>query len=177
MKYLNTDTGELIDFEFKTPYNHNTSAESLRCATTNEEPTKTQQHPKDECDINTIVRNFGITKQLPNVPVPPSLEDFTEVFDFQTAMNVMAEAKASFMALPADIRSAFNNDPHNFVHEVDAILGDTDIERRDRNMASLRAMGLMLPPGPVADKTTLGDLLAAIKERATVTPEDPPKTA
>jgi len=72
---------------------------------------KTQQQFKEECDINTIVRRFGLTGKLPdNVRVPVS-GDFTGVTDFQTAMNSVRRATEDFMALPADLRKRFGNDP------------------------------------------------------------------
>lgn len=160
--------GEVISgpYAFKTPFNHNTQAESAKGGQVNREPTKTQQHQAEEADINTIVRRFGVTGQLPQVPLPPSLEEFADIFDMQTALNVMAQAKASFMGLPADVRAAFNNDPAYFVSTVDTMLTDDDLARRDQNLTALRAMGLIVPKGPVADQTTLGDVLKAIKEQA-----------
>lgn len=152
---------------FKTPYNHDTSAESLRTGYLETMESKAQQHQAAEADINTIVKRFGVTGQLPQIPLPPPLEDFAEIFDFQTALNTMVAAKRSFEALPADIRAAFNNDPHQFVGTVDNMLGVQDSQQRDKNLEILRAMGLAVPPGPIADKTTLGDVLAAIKETAT----------
>lgn len=163
MKYITPD-GEIRDFEWKTPYNHSTEIESARTGLLCEDPSLAQQHQKDEADINTIVKRFGITGTLPQVQLPPTYADFDEVFDFQTAMDTMARAKFSFSQLPAETRSAFNNDPHRFVQAIDAMLSDTDDNRKKHNMTLLRAMNLAVEPGPVADQTTLGDLLAAIKE-------------
>lgn len=148
---------------FKTPYNHDRMAESDRTGLSCPEPTLAQQHQKDEADINTIVRNFGITGKLPLVPLPPMSGDFDEVFDFQSAMNLIAAAKASFMALPADVRDAFHNDPTRFVDTVESMTNDTNKENKARNMAVLKAMGLAVDAPAPADRTTLGDVLAAIK--------------
>lgn len=77
--------------------------------------TLTQQSMKDEADINVLVRRFGITGQLPvNVRVP-SYADFDDVFDFATAQQAIIEANKSFMAMPAEVRARFGNDPHEFV--------------------------------------------------------------
>jgi len=74
-------------------------------------PSRAKQAFKAECDINTIVRRFGLTGKLPdNVRVPVS-GDFTGVTDFQTAMNSVRRATEDFMALPADLRKRFGNDP------------------------------------------------------------------
>lgn len=165
MKYIDPETGEAIDFQWKTPYNHVVNDESLRTGLKCEDPSLAQQNQEAESNINTIVGRFLKTGLLPQIQLPPLLEDFADVFDFQSAMNTMAAAKHSFMQLPADIRSAFQNDPHNFVSQIDAMLADTDAERRKGNMAVLRAMGLAVEAGPVADQTTLGDVLAAIKKQ------------
>lgn len=165
MKYMNYETGELLDFEWKTPYNHDRDAVSRETGLECKDPTRTQQHQAEEANINSIVSRFLKTGLLPQIPLPPNLDEFGEIFDFQSAMNTLAEAKASFMQLPADIRSAFQNSPAHFVAQVDAMLGDQDPTRRDHNMKILRAMNLAVEPGPIADKTTLGDVLAAIKEQ------------
>lgn len=83
----------------------------LRC----EDLSLTQQHQKDEADINTIVKRFGLTGQLPTNVRVPTYGDFTGVSDFQTAMNAVNMAEASFMTMPADVRARFENDPAKFV--------------------------------------------------------------
>jgi len=81
-------------------------------------PGKTIQSSKDEADINTIVKRFGLTGQLPqNVRVPLNA-DFDGVFDFQTAMNTINDAQRAFMAMPAEVRKRFGNDPGEFVDFV-----------------------------------------------------------
>lgn len=71
----------------------------------------TQQQFADECDINTIVKRFGMTGELPNGVNMPVIGDFTGITDFHTAMNVVKSAEAAFMELPANIRARFENDP------------------------------------------------------------------
>lgn len=171
MQYLTPD-GEFLPLIWKTPYNHDTTAEAQRTATVNNEPTLAQQHSVEETDINTIVRNFTRTGVLPQAALPPSYQDFDEVFDFQTAMNLVTQAKRSFEALDADVRDAFRNNPQLFVAQVDDWLKEEDQAKREQNLEILRAMNLAVPKGPVADRTTLGDVLRAIKEQGT--PKEPP---
>lgn len=125
-------------YVFKTPFNHDTSLESSRTGYLETMPSKAQQNQADEADINTIVKRFNVTGQLPQIPLPPRLEEFGEIFDFQSAMNTMAAAKASFNQLPAEVRSQFNNDPHAFVSYTDAALEAGDLEL-------LRKWGLAVP--------------------------------
>lgn len=178
MKKLTAD-GEIVDIPppfFKTPYNHDTLADAKLGALICKDPTLCQQHEAEQADINTIAKNFGLTGKLPIIDLPPSLDRFGEIFDFQDAMNVMTAAKNSFMQMPAEIRAAFQNDPNNFVATVDAMTAEQDPARLENNLAALRAMGLAVQPGPVADKTTLGDVLKAIKEQGAPKASPAPKT-
>lgn len=116
------------------------------------DPSKTDQSQRDSADINVIVRQFGVTGKLPQGFKLPTFDDFEEVGDYQTAMNSVLQAEKSFMAIPSDIRAAFDNDPQQFVEFC------SDPE----NLPALREMGL-------APK--LGDPLP------TPTPPPPPQSA
>lgn len=89
-------------------------------------PSMTQQSFKDECDINEIVRRFGLTGELPENFRAPQSGDFTGVTDFQTAMNAVIEAQAQFDSLPAHIREEFRNDPQRLMDFV------SDDKNKDR---------------------------------------------
>lgn len=79
-------------------------------------PDKTVQSEKENCDINVIMRRFRVTGQMPPGSVRlPEYADYSEVTDFHTAMNVVRAAREDFMALPADVRKRFGNDPQNFL--------------------------------------------------------------
>lgn len=78
-----------------------------------------QQQFAAEADINEIVRRFGLTGELPNGINMPVSGDFTEVTDFQTAMNMIRQAQESFLLLPADIRERFSNDPARVIAFLD----------------------------------------------------------
>lgn len=75
----------------------------------------TVQSQKDEADINTIVRNFGVTGLLPQNVRVPTYGDFDGVDNYQDALHAIKAADASFMAMPADVRERFGNDPAKFV--------------------------------------------------------------
>lgn len=99
------------------------------------EPSMTQQSFAEECDINTIVRRFGLTGELPQGMPAPTNAEFAEVTDFQSAMNVLVKARESFDALPADVRSRFRNDPAEFVAFCDV----------PENFDQVEKWGLVLP--------------------------------
>lgn len=79
------------------------------------DPTRAQQHMKDECDINFMVERFSRTGEIPVPPVVPAQVDYDDVFDFQSAMNVVIAGERAFDSLPAKIRKEFDNDPGRFL--------------------------------------------------------------
>lgn len=99
------------------------------------DPGKTQQSFGEECDINTIVRRFGVTGVLPQGPSVPTYGDFCEVGNFQEAMAVVVRARESFAALPAEVRSRFQNDPGEFV----------DFCADESNFDEAARLGIVLP--------------------------------
>lgn len=101
--------------KLRAQYNYDTDAASNEDALKCEDLSLTQQHQKEEADINTIVRRFGLTGELPQNVRMPSYGDFTGVGDYQSALHAIREADEAFMAMPADVRSRFNNDPAAFV--------------------------------------------------------------
>lgn len=88
---------------------------SKACRLISSKPSKTQQSMREEADINTIVRRFGLTGQMPTGIRMPQFGDFTSVVDYQTALNAVIAAQESFMRLPADIRKQFGDDAGAFV--------------------------------------------------------------
>ena len=115
------DDGDARVF-LRTPYNYDTDAISDMTALECERDTKTQQQFKDEVDINTIVERFGVTGEAPPTINFPEEQDFTEVHDFQSAMNVLRASEEAFMQLPAKARARFQNSPQQFmefIHDAD----------------------------------------------------------
>lgn len=78
----------------------------------------TRQEFKDEADINVLVARFGVTGTMPAPQEPPMYGDFSDVFDFQQAMNEILYAEDQFMALPSELRERFNNDPGALIEFV-----------------------------------------------------------
>lgn len=96
----------------------------------------TQQSFREECDINEIVRRFGLTGELPENLAMPVSGDFTGISDFQEAMNVVRRAEEEFLRVPAELRARFNNEPGRLV----AFLAD------DKNREEAVKLGLVNPP-------------------------------
>jgi phage internal scaffolding protein len=103
----------------RTQYNYDHNAASNASGLVCEEPTRAQQHHKDECDINVILERFGKTGQVPVNTISGSYGDFSGVHDYHTAMNALIAAESEFDALPAKIRNRFANDPANLIQFLD----------------------------------------------------------
>jgi len=114
-------------------------------------PGLTVQASKEEADINTLVRRFGLTGQMPqNVRVPLS-GDFTDALDFRDSLHAIMEAEKSFAALPAEVRRRFGNDPAEFVDFATAL----DREGKLLHLEEMRSMGLAVPaPTPPSAPVT-----------------------
>lgn len=98
----------------RSPYNYDMDAATLETALACDEPSLAIQSAAEECDINTIVRRFGLTGQLPDQVAMPQSGDYAGVGDFQSAMNIVRQAEEEFMKVPADIRARFGHSPHEF---------------------------------------------------------------
>lgn len=122
----------------RTQFNYDTDKASLESGLTCEDKSLTRQSEAEDADINTIVKRFGLTGELPDNFRSPTYADFDEVTDFHTAMNAVRAASESFMTLPPDLRSRFDNDPQKLI----AFVGDKT------NRQAAIDMGL-IPPPPV----------------------------
>lgn len=150
MDNIDRETGEIVTPFLRTPYNYDRDAASVACALDcSGLPSRTQEHFKEEVDINTIVRRFGLTGELPSDVQVPVSGDFTDVTDYQSALNLILAAQAAFDAMPADVRTEFSNDPARFVDFV------SDERNRDR----AKALGLLVPE-PKAPEPTLVRVVA-----------------
>lgn len=100
--------------EFKTAY-----GKKERVLNVNEEPSLTKQSFKNECDINLIMKKWQKTGVLPQArSAQPCYGDFTGISDYQSALNAVAEAQDTFLALPSALRARFSNDPSLFLEFV-----------------------------------------------------------
>lgn len=120
----------------RTPYNYDRDAASDDSGLVCPEPTMAQQQFKDEADINTIMERFGRTGELVAPVRVPEYGDFSQVVDYHSAMNAVRSAQEGFMAMPANIRARFNNDPGRFV----------DFVMDEGNRAEAIALGLIEKP-------------------------------
>lgn len=138
----------------RSPYNYDRNAASdesgINCqvdvVTGEATPTLTKQSFLEEVDINTIVRRFNLTGQLPVGVRMPTYADFENVPTYQEAMNAIAEANQSFMMMPAEVRARFGNDAAAFV----------EFCSDERNREEAEKLGLVPPPPTPHCQTSCG---------------------
>nr|QJB19378.1 MAG: internal scaffolding protein [Microvirus sp.]QJB19637.1 MAG: internal scaffolding protein [Microvirus sp.] len=125
----------------RSPFNYDADVVSHRSGLDcSESPSMAWQAARDEVDINNLVARFGRTG-LPTAPAAPvGIPDFTEVADFQSALNQVIEARRGFDQLPSRVRRRFDNDPGEFL----SFVGD------DGNLEEAISLGLVPKPTPVA---------------------------
>lgn len=82
---------------------------------------RTQQHFKEECDINGIMKKFERTGMLEHVnEFHGNYGDFTELpVSYHDAIDQVLAAQDMFMTVPAKVRALFDNDPGQFLAFVD----------------------------------------------------------
>lgn len=97
---------------------------------------RTQQHFKEEVDINNIIARFKRTGHLPEGTPGGQYMDITAL-DFMTMQNAMVAVKTRLAALPARVRERFDNSPQAML----AFIEDP------ANADEARKLGL-LPPLP-----------------------------
>lgn len=123
----------------RNPYNYDSDELSDQTGLACPEATLTQQQFLQESDINYIAERFMKTGEVKQVVHMPMSGDFQGIFDFQSAMNTVVQAKQEFMTLPAKVRSRFDNDPAKLIAFLE------DKENKDE------AMALGLIPRPRID--------------------------
>ena len=110
---------------------------------------RTKQSFKDECDINTIMRRYAQTGVLEHTRREQPRYDDVTGYDYQRAMDIVADARTAFAELPAAIRDRFNNDPGellDFVQDEEnldeaAELGLVSAEALQRRQARAKDLG------------------------------------
>lgn len=125
---------------------------SINLGATKENPGRTKQSFRDECDINLIVPQANKTGLLTHITASGGrYEDLSNAPDYQTALNLVISADAAFQELPAGIRKTFDNDPETFLSFMD------DPENAEKCIE----MGLMAKPDTPGEKNPPGEPAAA----------------
>jgi phage internal scaffolding protein len=121
---------------FRTGYNYDRDQATADTALACDDPSLAQQHMADDADINTIVKRFGLTGQLPENVRLPEYGDFTGVNDYASALRALSDADENFMEIPAELRARFSNSPQRFLEFVE----------NPNNSEELYSLGLAVRP-------------------------------
>lgn len=134
----------------RAPGNYDPDVASNEAGLACQDPSLTVQSDANDADINTIVRNFGITGRMPENPRVPQYADFdVGVTDYKSALDAVRAADAAFMELPAETRAFFDNDPQRLLEFVsDPLKVD---EARKMGLPSVAPVPepVVEPPAPV----------------------------
>ena len=135
----------------RTPYNYDVDKASDETGLACPDPSLAQQNFKDESDINYIVRQFGLTGELPGQTISPQYGDFTGVLDYHSAVNAVLAAQDEFMDLPAQMRARFENDPAKLI----------DFLGIEENREEAIKLGLVAKPISEPSETPVGEVKPA----------------
>ena len=97
----------------------------------------TEQHHKDQCDVNKILSNYiknGVLNHQRDYK--GYYDDVTSIGDYDSAMQSIAKANSLFAELPSQIRTKFDNDPAKFL----AFAGN------EENMQEMVELGMVNAP-------------------------------
>lgn len=80
------------------------------------EPSRTEQCHKKACDIHHIIKQYDRNGLVTHVnTMKAEYGDYTQVNEYQEALNMVMNAQEQFMELPSKIRKMFGNDPGEFL--------------------------------------------------------------
>jgi len=81
---------------------------------------RTKQSEEPHCNINNIIKMFTKTGELTHISRDlGEFRDISGVPDLAEALNIVADAKSSFMELPAEIRKLCDHDVGKFLPYID----------------------------------------------------------
>lgn len=90
---------------------------NLRVQLVNEEPSRTQQQFRDECDINNIMKQYKATGSITHVNNRNQgvYADLVNLPDYKEQLENVIAARQLFNDLPAALRKRFSNDPQELI--------------------------------------------------------------
>lgn len=84
----------------------------VRVRTLNTEPSRTQEQFAEECDVNHIISRYKKTGEITHRARKAGVyADISEISDYHTMVNRVADAQKAFYTLSAEVRRRFNDDP------------------------------------------------------------------
>jgi phage internal scaffolding protein len=124
---------------------------TLKLGTINNGESKTQQHFKNEVNINQIMKRYQ-NGQIPEFH-SAKYGDFSNVPDYQSALNLVIEANEKFLEMPSSIRNKFNNNPALLIN----FLNNPENEEEARKLGLLKEINkpvMVGDPAPVKEEVS-----------------------
>lgn len=109
-----------------------------------DDPGFTQQHFREECDINNILDRYAQTGIVPERH-GAFYGDFSEGLEYREALDRLKSTQGEFDALPARTRDFFGNDPARFLDFV------SNPENKP-HFATIGLIDAVIPQSPVETK-------------------------
>lgn len=84
-------------------------------------PSMTRQSEMESCDLHNILRQFsqqGFDQLVRENAARGQYADLPDDIDYQSSLNLVMQAQASFATLPSQVRERFRNDPARFLEFV-----------------------------------------------------------
>ena len=125
---------------------------SLRCP----KGTRTKQEFKKECDVNNIVKRYGIDRLRAHAEAFGAKYGVMSNDQYQHSLMVIREAETLFNELPSKLRQKFGGDPGKFIEFME----------NDENRQEAKELGIFFPEDSEASSEAGGR-----PETAVETPE------
>ncbi|UPW41016.1 internal scaffolding protein [Sigmofec virus UA08Rod_5746] len=111
------------------------------------QPSLTEQSAYDDVNIHNLI-NRGMNNLKPNLDKPLYGIDLTTLGDYQSALQIVADAKNVFESMSPELREKFHNSPEEFLSFV---------ENKEENFDEGVKLGIFSP-----DKKPLKDNLTPV---------------
>lgn len=110
-----------------------------------EDPSRTKQSFKKDCDVNEIMKRFKNVNGQDFLTryqgyFGGQFGDFSEIGDYRSALNQIKRAQEFFDGLPAKVRARFQNDPGTLIEFLD----------NPANRDEAISLGFIAPDSPVS---------------------------
>lgn len=134
----------------RTPYNYDVNEASLVTGVECVEPTLARQEFKNDSDLNTMIRRFGV-----EVAQTPNWREFDATVipdNFMELQAILKEGVDAFNSLPSDVRAKHENNPEKFLNWVKE--EQTRLAKLDREAAKAAKEGVETPVSTEAQDVT-----------------------
>lgn len=123
---------------------------------------RTQQHFRDQCNINTIVDRAKKSGMVTHVNgKTPQYLDVSNQQSYHQAMDIVLRAEYYFNSLPAKIRERFLNDPEQLLNFI----------QNNENYEEAVRLGLVEPKKPEPKSEVKPDPVVEVKTSEAVPPK------